>query len=1450
MPILQLTNWIKGLFHNQGEGARISDDFLTKCHNVDISQSGKIRRRRGYTYWEDLLNGASTADDGVPDVTGRTGFPNKVQAIKSWTDVGGNKYIFVVTNGKVYAEIIGGEGDKIWVCLNPSGDIDFDEVSRRFRIVSYLDVVFFLDLMNNVYMYNSQAYTGEGWSSTSSKFIYLAGDRIYYRDFATYAPDYHDAWAITAIDAGTDKWTVAGDVSHMVEVGDKVTVAGCIVTAANNGEHEVSSVTVIAGPNTEIVVDFDVTGTEIEGTIASPFRVKIENSAGDNSSGTAIYDGLVDVGYIGVGKVITTPSDLKLGFCRRKGDAISGYYYYVLDNQLNQRATDKVYIIKFNDRFIAQDYIGLDMDADGRVISFCENEQFLYIWAEDGKMHRIDKESMLGTAYTDTDGIGDLEAPIDNSGKKQYAIEYANEKLFVYSKTLPGNISDNENEVYFWDGNDELPYNKNSINRNTIAVAQIQFCYHPGHGGCVFNGYVWGMATGGGTIKLVKLDPVAKTNIAEISVPYHSSRTFQVLGAGDYIWISKGIASVINRVHKTTHVATTHTWSGTPGRWAFDGTDVWTYQGQVLLRINLTTGAVSNTYYHSAYNAGASLSIEYVSLWPWAAANNGIAFDGTKLWCGAANVRGVLWEWYIVKINPSTGADEDSYSIPSAIIDVLYAENKIWVLCIDFKVRKVNITTGVIESTTDTLTPPGSLFYGAPAALTFDSIYKKFYVWFGTDYVGRYNNDFTVQEFAYESFAWCQSISFLVFSNDCGWFMEQNNNACYFDVERTRSQFLIPLDASGRYTQGIKNIFMQYAATPLVQLSIINYLADYLYFGNSCYQATPATDADLGLNYKWNLESLTNISDKSSDVSCQKMLMDDDPQERFFLQGNPDYTGHDARWRIGYSWDYTAGGTVYENFSSFLTFRSNLLYHVDKQIVELSGPTVIDRIQHLGTPKKPSVTLAVKDPAGDLLVKTKLKYYTALVFYDGRTTELSLASDELIVPDTGGAPGGEKVKAILSSLNLQNILGQSIYAKSDVDKIQIYRSQLNDGEMAWTEPLILAEMEKGDEDLRGGDDQDWYYYTDSTTTPFDKEIYEDWVEEPVYNPFTTQNVLSYPVRDMTVHKARLILINKTDAETSNLILFSTTDIAEAIPPQNQRFIEAGDGDYLTAARSAGDYLYLFKAVRIYAILGDAPTGQLMDISATIGGRYRDMIGQFSRMIFWMNENGIYALSGYQIQNLMQDAIKDFFDGDFKEGIDFAMVEDHGFVHVDKENEEIRWHVPCKREGVSPNGNNRIIIYNLKWKNFRTHSYSDSPFVEENSEDVQNGTFQRLFTDYAGNIFRLNRDKNDDGKAVNFAVVTKDFNFDTYAYAKRIKALKVAGRFDNDIRVTYWLDGERKEGKVIVRPNRAGVSEGLVPVYGAGRIQNIAVEISGKDKNQAPIEIDEVLIMYERLRRMI
>jgi hypothetical protein len=1405
MQLFPIQSFIKGLFEKKGVESRIADQALTKLHNAYLDPAGRIIRRPGYGYWSDLLDDGSVPYQSIPDVSGKTGFGKRIQALKYWVDVGGNKYLFVACDGKIYT-LVYENSLKQWACLNPSGNIDLANKISHIDISSYYDIVFFNDHRNKVLVYNSQNYTGQGFSTAYSRFAFFEGDKLYIRSFSTYDAMYHDPFTINGGSTGSKQFRVSGDQRSYVAVGDKVIVEG---STGNDGTYEVNTVA-YGAPNTTITVNETPASGTFDGTLKSPYRIKIENDA-LKIEGKAIYDSLVDVDFIGAGDVITDPADLKLGYCLRVGNASTGYYHIVLENGLNQRATDKCYLIKFNDRMIAQDWIGLDMDAVGHVLSITNDDSYVYIWCEDEVFHRIELNTFADTPVSISN---DTLRAISDGTNKFYSLGNDDDYLFLQCKGPSGAETSNH-------------YSKFPAN-DISGAASLGALFNPYAATCCFShtdGHLYIAAYAGTTYKLFKVNETTNSVVTSITV---SDAFLDIKIAGGYLY---GVGRQANKLCKIDLTSFTEVGS-----------------------CSVTNGGINMCWNTVTPDAGGGLIVVN-------GINNTVALCGTtpsvSVYATVATSYSPLYE--VIYIGTIAGVGNACmFRSADSVICAGYASGG------SFYVRYEKNISGKT---------PKAIFnysYGPDTNLSYfhvawndDSTSK---IYFDRAYHAGAETDYTISSQieisgrvaegkirGFQKLLYVQSYEtspgnkfFQVIGKDDnvlkGEILEKNGSSIqaggwsanfyrYYilfgtDLKYYSLAFQYCYDKAGTYPSLDKHIsIMPY----LTDAGISNVFNIFAFNGELYY----------GINYnagfiKRNISADTYVA-QSYSTSAQKWKINSDPSNRFFLRGDPTVTGYDALFRVGFDYDYTAAGTVYENLSSFLTFKSNLFFFLYKQISSILSTTPEDRIQYLGTPKMPSVQVLPKNPAGTFVASTKYRYQVAFVFYDGRTTMLSLESEEVIVPDTATSPA--KIKIKITGLNLKSIRDYNIYQTTDVYKIQLYRKCYPVGGSAWTEPFLLAELEK---DVNG----DWYYQPSSP--PFAAETYEDWTDSIAYNPFTTANAVVYPVNHFAVHKSRMVLINDLSDENSNLILFSAQDYADAVPSTNERSIESGDGDALFAAVSMRDYLYLFKERHIYAILGDASDGQLLDINKTVGCKYKNSIVQYNNTVYFLSDFGIYSLRDYQCPEISNNRVANYFDKKRNDCIDFDNLDDNVFAFVDEDAKEILWFVPQKVEGAAQTRNNLVIIYNIEFDYFRTYSYYNDIFCSERYRDIISGELKVLLSDYDGNVLELSMNKNDDGHRIKYIIKTKNINMGTDLFCKMFRLIKVAGKNLYDVRVSYCIDDKYFEGDYITTNDFGSAISILVNIWSEGKAKSISVEISGNALNEAPFELEEILVGYDKL----
>lgn len=1530
MRFKSITSFIRGLFENTGEEERVDESFLLRAHNVDVSATGRIIRRTGYGYWEDLTeNNSLTSVNDIPDVVGKTGFGSRIQGIYGYQDVGGLKFILIVANGKVYLERVNSSDKKEWVCLNPTGDRDLSNLTDHVDITSYLDIVFLNDYQNNVFMYNAFTYSETGARVIGNRYAYFAGDKIYIRESVNVASDYHEHDIANVTTGAGGTFHISGDFEHQFTAGDTFIVED---STNNDGEWTVNSVSYDSGDGeTDITVDGGETvGAVADGTLKSQYRIKIEDNI-SNIDGKQIYDSLVEIDYIlPSGGVITAASDLKLGTCQREGNATYGYKYYVLDNQKNQRATGKMYLIKMSDRFIAEDYLELDIDANADVQGFSVYDGSVYIFCKDAEFHIIDVDGLVDNKLTSLDGVvGNLVGVTNNSSVKQYSVYCDTNGIYVNNVGV-GNIDeecmaiapestldsvttsditaragvDNEIGYYYngfyysisWDSS-VAPYGdwKITVFKTDISTGQS---------------YV---GTGGISGPNKTGDAFIKDMIVVSGSIYAVGHYQGWTGLGNYQtvifkWTDNPTSIISNGYFSPT--------SGGGHRYCygvtFDGTDIWmTEKGYTnsALRVNaaittlLGTKSISNSAHGIAYTPlnGGMLAVTtnsdiecFQKASPYTTIGNysSIGSDLRGIRVKQSTTPLAFFAAYgsnqVGAINIQTGSGSDLVSVPDypQFVWIDEANDDIYVGHSNTKqgrMTKVNNTSGMEK-----------LFSIAFKEKSINStrIRSGFCEYNGYVYIciGN-NNSFTLG--AYNFFRYYKVYRF---KNDLSDIIRSINIAEDGEL--------------GSHTSGESYGFAN--IDDLEEINPVVIKDDFLYMGS---EISPFDSSRFTQSGRLDLSSLTfdNWYTIGSGESITIINpVDDDPSNLFLLK-NGDY------YRMSSSYKWASGGDIYDNFIDFSTFGTGLFFHVLQQVISIDTSGDKDLIEYIGSLDAPiadpaiDATYDINNSSGAMEAGTKLKYYLVAKLLSGKYSRLSKASDIIEVPQTYGyrdntwpgsdkvsltptadhgynnddpvdfiagsgstlptnlsegttyyvinrtnqdfevaaTPGGTKItlsgqtgsnftvspplhqpiKIIVSGINLDNAVNISIYEKEDVEEIQVYRQQLDNGASSYTIPVLVAQIGKDVDD-----DFDYTPYSDGT--------WEDNEQEKSFNPYTVTGALSYPVNNILVHKNRLIMVNRIDIANPNVIQYSDLDYAESIPEDNIRAIESGDGDTLVSGISMGDYLYLFKKQKIYAILGDVADGQLVDVDKTIGCPYKNLITKYNNAIYFLNRNGVFVASGQRVENLSRFRLENYFDTGRDDCIDFINADQNGYAFVDKKKKEIRFHVPRKVDGISSEVNNLVIIYNTELGYFKTYEYFNPMFIEDEIEDVIDGEIEHIAGDYEGNIFKFNNQINDNNKPIRWTVLTKEYDLGAGTVRKHFKLIKIQGQFESEMRVTYWIDGVRGDGDFIQRFSEIGEQEGLTRVFNGRNANSISIEINGEEVNQPPPSLNAILIGYD------
>jgi len=1320
----QKYSFFEGLYENDGDESRQPQQYLTNLHNVETSLSGRLIRRRGYDSWYDIINGNSRSSSiGLPNVNNKDSFDGRIQAIYSFTDIANNAYIIVVVNKKVYVETFTG-GQRIWTCLNPTGDVDLYNIDAHIELVNYLDILFLNDVEKNVYMYNT-LYSGVNtWSVVGNKYIYFSGDSIYFRGYSNLDADTHDN-DITAVSTGLGgTFTVAGDVTHHFAVGEKFTITG---STNNDGTWTVANIA-YAAPNTVITVDPGETvgaaGVDL-GTIHSVYRIKIENDT-DNVEGKIIYDALADpgFGYISAGGPVDTGSgqtvaDLALGMSHRIGDDLGGYRYVVLDCPKNERGNDKCYLLLLNDRLIPQDFVALDMDVTGEVVSYDFFNDglnyYVYIWCKAGEMHRILvgpstlSDTTIG-AGTDIAGL----TGVNNGSTYQYSIAVDDgENIFLYTQTLPSKSDWYQpvqyETIYFEDNN-----NPNFTDPHPLMGTSIE-------------------------------DPV-------------------VTNAGSSIdWAKNGFQGGLN-VYNWTQIAY-QVYGYTAG--GFSGQYYRYYRW--YYKQNIDEPALSNSMYPLVIRHEITDSLfNSTSKHPWQSGSAWVS-DQKNNFLVSYNVGAFSTK----NVGPVAGATD---------IHNYWGQREALTQDIEDEIRfSYNQKLHYDKARTY---PSDLKCYAASGGDLNDVNTNVFYL-----YNSSYNTDIFTN-------ITTPLYALLVGVTPTGALATRSLTT--YDGTKTW-RFLYPI---GKLTE-INNM------VPLVRND------KYLYFGSSM---DLSGGQDLGRCLR------VDITDNRYPVEAKDCFNYD-----WRMPVSGDTTKWFLRKTIGSDYYYSFGGdwasALWQNDDYFFlsTYNSNLTFHIYKQVSSSSFEEDIDKLQHLGTPKAPYVQIAL-DGTSVIAANTKLRYYTAFKFFDGTTTMLSSPSEEISIT------ASNQFKVVVSGLDLDDGRGADLYDSEQIESILLYRAK-KEGSGLWQEASQIDEITK---DSDGNFDY----------APYATGTFEDNKQDYSFNPFTEANAKKYPCSHIGVHLQRLILTGMKNSDNKSVTMYSDIDNAQAIDPTNIKEIAAGDKDDLIAGASVGDYYYLFKRNHIYAVFGDYESGELLDVSNSVGCPYKNMIVTYNRAAYFLNKTGVHVVVNGQYNDLTNDKIKNYFDTDRRDSIDFSNITEHGYAAVDTLAREIIFFVPVKVNGELQTENNFAIVYDLRKDQFKTRRYAKNMFSIGQVDDVETDEQRLLFGDYNGRIYDINKNKNDDGLPIAWKFSLNAFIEDSALLNKRIRHVLISGRYMDHCGLTYWIDGMKRSGSVSIKKDFDGHFEARINVRSTGRDRSFIVEMNGEHTNEVPWEIDEIIIAYE------
>jgi len=1444
MTLQSVFTFIRGIFASEGEEARVRDGFLTVAHNIDISKTGRMKRRRGYGAWDDLQNNnsipASFQSLSIPEVANFFGFEKKIQKIDSFTDVDGNRYIIVICDGKAYIEIKNAEGKREWQCLNPSGDIDLKEKVQPIDVAKLFGSVFLNDYSNNVYVYNTlENITGEG-DLISTKLAYFSGARIWLRNY-DYSADLTSFIWIDS-DASEDWIAVSGDYRFLFEVGDIITVQSNGASNVNDGDYVVEDLTLASG-NTRVWFEGNPITSDNAGNNVSEIifnrRISLDGDTYPqtyNKEGAPIYDSLVDIGLIGGTGPLADATELNLSYSRRTGNASQGFRYFVLSNGQNEAGLNKCFIIELNDRLIAQQYKELVMDASGRVHNFDIYDGYIFICCSEGKIYRLDPDNNMTDSGWSTNDVAALEAPTDEAGDKLYSVIANDYGIWTYTKKLPvktdwyqpipgscsfgfshtladvvdgvGGIDpplvDEENVTVlgvsprndlFWAQNMIVPGQK-ALWQNTLWGAE-EYEYEDDEAAHLF---VYGMT------------PQPLSGRGELCIPNFLSEIVDSLfegGNSKHGWKDGALNEWVPN-EKEAYLISHHMDGGIEETVDFedgDGIthsgrrqDFGTFSGNLLSPQDNIFLQVPRPFLYK-YNTDWVANSNVVNLKVYTKNDQDldVTFNNTMLLEGNSNYNS----------NYFTSMTVSKYAC---------------LVCIEHS----GVAEGYLKSF-DNIAPldTGADLVNWRWVLPICELnqIRKMHplqkkdnkVVFGASMIG----DISV---GYED-------------RGCVAYFDLDNYDLVYDYgSNVESKLFIPgpdvwlnrpasARFNGTYELGFSDDFV-YAPSQSIFSS-----EDFWYFHTIFSSITPLT-----------LKQAIDTGDEEVQDKLRFLGTPDRPAAQI-ANGTGDLVA-DTQLRYYTAFQTLAGKTTQLSIASDVIIIPNAFPVLTVQSWNVTNNRVsTDGNHNLAVDDKVVFATTGGDDFPPEITPGVIYYVNNVV--DSNTINLkeTLTGSVLVITAQYGVTGqtiqqvNQDAKVIITGLDLFSSSDVQIYSDDAISEIHVYRSQKDRAGTVWTPPTKIGTLTK---DAAG----DW------VSGVFPPETFEDTTQDPAYVGFPTQDVLKYPVYDILVHKNRFILVGRADTNNPNVIQYSSVNYPEDLSDVNFRDIQAADGDFLTSGISVGDFLYLFKRSRIYAILGDVYDGQLLDITSRIGAPFRNMITSYdNRVVYFINEDGVFAIINNTVRNLSAGRLDNFFDAERYDAINFNALENNGFTYVDLKKSEIQWFVPRKFEGRNIEENNCVIIYNIEYDYFRIYQYSHPISSKTDAFDVITEDKMTLMATNTGQVFKVSLEKNDAGKSIKWIMRTKAFNANSSLINKRYKILKVYGNNINNLRATYWLDKIRSAGGVEQGAN-AGAGGISVLITSHGIDHEIIIELSGEDRNESPMEISEILIGYDTLRGSI
>ena len=1088
---------------------------------------------------------------------------------------------------------------------------------------------------------------------------------------------------------------------------------------------------------------------------------------------------------------LPTIGSMDLGYAIKINDKDGNYNYYVLDRGNVSGTTS--YLIKFNSRMIAVSYVAITKKSNSEIINFdYDGSDYIYLMSDDGKINKIGVYSLTLSVLTDGD-IAGLRGLVVGA-TTFYSLAINDNKIWVYTQEL-------ENKDRY------LPFIINKANYTGSILSSPSSAWNNFKKDTITN-------TPETLINRIILKTQWNNNLFNIDfkTKYGSYSNETLLNRDTS---TKYSGNIVANVHSGSYPS-----SGT-------GVDGRTLNYYAYLYSD-------DSYWNYRYNLIKNYSKFFNYILPKTSNKNG---SGNYIYSLPINNKNFNYGLIVNNIS----LDNTSYIWDSANLS---SRNKILYKDINkylYSALTTDTTSDIYDNPEHTYDTQTHSTHGILGWKHTD--YKLYFYqnkWFHEHYgesTTRQQDKFTIgknSDFAYPHlYPEIKMFDGNTYNRNPNTMLFNGSyiNTDYFTLASTQIQssyaMLVALDINTHdiavnkiqtIDEGIKDIPYIFLSGKIANIDKIQPIVanqDYIYWGT----ADTITSTG-GHYYRQNAKDLTydKLNVNNTDRVVDRILNIYGDERLMTVRVDSSGTNIGVVKKDGINKDYISADSGLIELDYTLPKYYSLLSFERQQTTDKLGNVKNNKLKAMGCLNTPNINLN-PNSGSTLVTNDKIKYFIVATFTNNEITYRSNSTEDINVL--------ANTEIVLSSIDLNNSVGSPIYKIDDIDTgvnngILIYRSINNN-------PYYLV-----------GNIQSTNIGTITTFT--DSGLSDGSV-------FQETHVKKYLFNDMVVHKNRLVLVNRLDYVNSNVIFYSDVDIVNSIPEINFRAIESGDGDELLVAKSLNEYLYLFKNKKIYAILGDVHAGQLIDISKTMGTPYPTLITEFDNTLFYINDFSVFSLNGDQVLDIGIGRLDYLFDRNRADSIDFINLKDNGSVFVDKVRREIKWYLTRKENGNSVIRNNIVLIYSVIQNNFRLYKYADNIVIEKEIRDLETDTPMNLIADYDGNIYRLNKEINDNGKSIYWFFMTKDFNMETNIIKKRFKLLKIHGKFPNNVMINYWIDGEKKVGEIIYRKKYNGEVEGKINIWSNAMANSISVEITGYDETEVPSIIDELLIGYDRLRKL-